>query len=229
MKKIITIFVAAALCLSSAFSKEGGKTSFKDLQKYVKGTIGFSHGLIYPDLEYSSSDETYAAALNQVSVGSIYYNGFEIIPTFGFDFPDADGKKIGFSLEGSLGFVFGGYSEGIYESKTTIVNPGVMGIMRITALDKFVPYFGAGFSVPIQIVSTKIKYSYGGYNSGNGYSTKGTTIEAEADDTVVSFKVNFLTGARYDFTDKVSALSEFAFGVGKGGNFSFRIGAMYRF
>ena len=94
MKKIITIFVAAALCLSSAFSKEGGKTSFKDLQKYVKGTIGFSHGLIYPDLEYSSSDENYAAALNQVSVGSIYYNGFEIIPTFGFDFPDADGKKI---------------------------------------------------------------------------------------------------------------------------------------
>lgn len=142
MKKIITIFVVAALCLSSAFSKEGGKTSFKDFQKYVKGTIGFSHGLIYPDLEYSSSDKTYAAALNQVSVGSIYYNGFEIIPTFGFDFPDADGKKIGFSLEGSLGFVFGGYSEGIYESKTTIVNPGVMGIMRVTALDKFVPYFG---------------------------------------------------------------------------------------
>ncbi len=218
MKKIITIFVAAALCISSAFSKNSGKTSFKDFQKYVKGTIGFSHGLIYPDLEYSSSDENCAAAFNQVSVDSIYYNGFEIIPTFGFDFPDADGKKIGFSLEGSLGFVFGGYSEGIYESKTTIVNPGVMGIMRITALDKFVPYFGAGFSLPIQIVSTKIKYN------GTGKST----IEAEGDDTVVSFKVNFLTGARYDFTDKVSALSEFAFGVGKGGNFSFRIGAMYR-
>ena len=220
MKKIITIFVAAALCISSAFSKNSGKTSFKNLQKYVKGTIGFSHGLIYPDLEYSSSDENCAAAFNQVSVDSIYYNGFEIIPTFGFDFPDADGKKIGFSLEGSLGFVFGGYSEGIYESKTTIVNPGVMGIMRITALDKFVPYFGAGFSLPIQIVSTKI--NYGGYGTGK------STIEAEGDDTVVSFKVNFLTGARYDFTDKVSALSEFAFGVGKGGNFSFRIGAMYR-
>ena len=226
MKKIITIFVAAALCLSSAFSKDGGKTSFKDLQKYVKGTIGFSHGLIYPDLEYSSSDETYAAALNQVSVDSIYYNGFEIIPTFGFDFPDASGKKIGFSLEGSLGFVFGGYSEGIYESKTTIVNPGVMGIVRVTALDKFVPYFGAGFSLPIQIVSTKIKYDYDTYSR---YDTERKTIEAEADDTVISFKVNFLTGARYDFTDKVSALSEFAFGVGKGGNFSFRIGAMYRF
>ena len=225
MKKIITLFVAAALCLSSAFSKEGGKTSFKDLQKYVKGTIGFSHGLIYPDLEYSSSDETYVAALNQVSVDSIYYNGFEIIPTFGFDFPAQDGKKIGFSLEGSLGFVFGGYSEGIYESKTTIVNPGVMGIMRVTALDKFAPYFGTGFSLPIQIVSTKIKYSY----SYGGYGTEKSTIEAKADDTVVSFKVNFLTGARYDFTDKVSALSEFAFGVGKGGNFSFRIGAMYRF
>ena len=101
-----------------------------------------------------------------------------------------------------------------------------MGIVRVTALDKFVPYFGAGFSLPIQIVSTKIKYEYDTYSR---YDTERKTIEAEADDTVVSFKVTFLTGARYDFTDKVSALSEFAFGVGKGGNFSFRIGAMYRF
>ena len=48
------------------------------------------------------------------------------------------------ALEGSVGLTFGSDSEGIWESSTTVIAPGVMGILNyhFDSLPKFSPYAG---------------------------------------------------------------------------------------
>ena len=137
------------------------------------------------------------------------------------------------ALEGSVGLTFGGDSDGLWESSTTVIAPGVMGILNyhFDSLPKFSPYVGVGFSVPIQIVNVKYEYTTVDYTTMYGQQIpSGTKTETyETDSTVVGFKINTAFGAKYDFTDKFSALGEFGMGIIGVFSWSIRAGAIYHF
>ena len=109
-----------------------------------------------------------------------------------------------------------------------------MGILNyhFDALPKLTPYAGLGFSVPIQLVNVKYKYTTvdtsGNYYTNPNYG-KTTSKTYETDSTVLGFKINTSIGAKYAFTDKFSALGEFGMGIIGVFSWSIRAGAIYHF
>lgn len=211
VKKLIVALMIATVSVSSVFAEEK-KNSNDGLGKYVKLTLGYSRGGVDTEWDFDSYKISYALA----------YSGFEIVPSFGLELPisASEKKNMSLALEGSVGLTFGGDSDGLWESSTTVIAPGVMGILNyhFDSLPKFSPYVGVGFSVPIQIVN--VKYEYTSYVQTGTYET---------DSTVVGFKINTAFGAKYDFTDKFSALGEFGMGIIGVFSWSIRAGAIYHF
>ena len=220
-KKIAFAIVFATVSMGSTFAAEG-----EGLGKYAKLTLGYSRGGVDTEWDFDSYKINYAIA----------YSGFEIIPTFGLELPVSalEKKNLSLALEGSLGLTFGSDSDGLWESSTKVIAPGVMGILNyhFDALPKLTPYAGLGFSVPIQLVNVKYKYtSYEQTGTGNyGIPTYETVSKTyETDSTVVGFKINTSIGAKYAFTDKFSALGEFGMGIIGVFSWSIRAGAVYHF
>ena len=225
-KKIALAIVFATVSIGATFAAEGKKTSQELLGKYAKLTLGYSRGGVDTEWDFDSYKINYAIA----------YSGFEIIPTFGLELPVSalEKKNLSLALEGSLGLTFGSDSDGLWESSTKVIAPGVMGILNyhFDALPKLTPYAGLGFSVPIQLVNVKYKYtSYEQTGTGNyGIPTYETVSKTyETDSTVVGFKINTSIGAKYAFTDKFSALGEFGMGIIGLFSWSIRAGAIYHF
>ncbi len=228
MRKIFAV-MALLLVASSALSAESGKKGFKDLDKYLKLTIGFTHGGAEAEFDF-----------DVIKIKDyVYYRGFEIIPTFGVDLPFFDEKSFVISVEASLGLAFcADTTLSIWDSKTTLINSGFMGVFNwhfnenfSKGLQKLSPYGGVGFSVPIQIVS--VKYEYKSRDSSGNYLTnpnygRAITKTYENDSVVAGFRINMVVGARYEFTEKISALAEFGCGVIGVPSWSARVGAMYR-
>ncbi|MBR1537495.1 MAG: hypothetical protein IJ630_11215 [Treponema sp.] len=201
----------ATVSIGATFAAEG-----EGLGKYAKLTLGYSRGGVDTEWDFDSYKINYAIA----------YSGFEIIPTFGLELPVSalEKKNLSLALEGSLGLTFGSDSDGLWESSTKVIAPGVMGILNyhFDALPKLTPYAGLGFSVPIQLVNVKYKYT--------SYEQTGTVSKTyETDSTVVGFKINTSIGAKYAFTDKFSALGEFGMGIIGVFSWSIRAGAVYHF
>ena len=215
----------ATVSVSSVFAEEK-KNSNDGLGKYVKLTLGYSRGGVDTEWDFDSYKISYALA----------YSGFEIVPTFGLELPISalEKKNMSLALEGSVGLTFGGDSDGLWESSTTVIAPGVMGILNyhFDSLPKFSPYVGVGFSVPIQIVNVKYEYTTVDTNGNpltNSNFGKTTTKTYETDSTVVGFKINTAFGGKYNFTDKFSALGEFGMGIIGVFSWSIRAGAIYHF
>ncbi|MBQ9207389.1 MAG: hypothetical protein IJ158_11855 [Treponema sp.] len=224
VKKLIVALMIATVSVSSVFAEEK-KNSNDGLGKYVKLTLGYSRGGVDTEWDFDSYKISYALA----------YSGFEIVPTFGLELPISalEKKNMSLALEGSVGLTFGGDSDGLWESSTTVIAPGVMGILNyhFDSLPKFSSYVGLGFSVPIQIVNVKYEYTTVDYTTMYGQQIpSGTKTETyETDSTVVGFKINTAFGAKYDFTDKFSALGEFGMGIIGVFSWSIRAGAIYHF
>ena len=212
-KKITLAIVFATVSIGATFAAEG-----EGLGKYAKLTLGYSKGGADTEWDFGSGVK-YSTIL--------YYKGFEVVPTFGLEIPVSvlEKKNLSLALEGSLGLTFGSDSDGLWESSTKVIAPGVMGILNyhFDALPKLTPYAGLGFSVPIQLVN--VKYKYTTVNT----SGKSTSKTYETDSTVVGFKMNAMFGARYNFTDKISALGEFGMGIFGVFSWSIRAGAIYHF
>ena len=221
-KKIALAIVFATVSIGATFAAEG-----EGLGKYAKLTLGYSKGGADTEWDFGSGVK-YSTIL--------YYKGFEVVPTFGLEIPVSglENKNLSLALEGSVGLTFGSDSEGIWESSTTVIAPGVMGILNyhFDSLPKFSPYAGLGFSVPIQLVNVKYKYTTvdtsGNYSTNPNYG-KTTSKTYETDSTVVGFKMNTMFGAKYNFTDKLSALGEFGMGIFGVFSWSIRAGAIYHF
>ena len=220
-KKIALAFVFATVSIGATFAAEG-----EGLGKYAKLTLGYSKGGADTEWDFGSGVK-YSTIL--------YYKGFEVVPTFGLEIPVSalEKKNLSLALEGSVGLTFGSDSEGIWENSTTVIAPGVMGILNyhFDSLPKFSPYAGLGFSVPIQLVNVKYKYTTVEYTTMYGQQIpSGTTTKTyETDSTVVGFKINTSIGAKYAFTDKFSALGEFGMGIIGVFSWSIRAGAVYHF
>jgi len=226
-KKIAVAIVFATVSIGATFAAEGKKTSQEGLGKYAKLTLGYSKGGADTEWDFGSGVK-YSTIL--------YYKGFEVVPTFGLEIPvpALEKKNLSLALEGSLGLTFGSNSDGLWESSTKVIAPGVMGILNyhFDALPKLTPYAGLGFSVPIQLVNVKYKYtSYEQTGTGNfGIPTYETVSKTyETDSTVVGFKMNAMFGAKYNFTDKLSVLGEFGMGIFGVFSWSIRAGAIYHF
>ena len=206
--------------------QKGKKTSQEGLGKYAKLTLGYSKGGADTEWDFGSGVK-YSTIL--------YYKGFEVVPTFGLEIPVSalEKKNLSLALEGSLGLTFGSNSDGLWESSTKVIAPGVMGILNyhFDSLPKLTPYAGLGFSVPIQLVNVKYKYTTVEYTTMYGQQIpSGTTTKTyETDSTVVGFKINTSIGAKYAFTDKFSALGEFGMGIIGVFSWSIRAGAIYHF
>lgn len=227
VKRIVAAIIVASVSMGVVFAVDNKKSSNEGLGKYAKLTLGYSKGGADTEWDFGSGVK-YSTIL--------YYKGFEVVPTFGLEIPVSglEKKNLSLALEGSVGLTFGSDSEGIWESSTTVIAPGVMGILNyhFDSLPKFSPYAGLGFSVPIQLVNVKYKYtSYEKTGTGNSgiptYETVSKTYET--DSTVVGFKMNAMFGAKYNFTDKLSALGEFGMGIFGVFSWSIRAGAIYHF
>ncbi len=226
-KKIALAIVFATVSIGATFAAEGKKTSQEGLGKYAKLTLGYSKGGADTEWDFGSGVK-YSTIL--------YYKGFEVVPTFGLEIPVSglEKKNLSLALEGSLGLTFGSDSDGLWESSTKVIAPGVMGILNyhFDALPKLTPYAGLGFSVPIQLVNVKYKYTTvdtsGNFSTNPNYG-KTTSKTYETDSTVVGFKINTSIGAKYAFTDKFSALGEFGMGIFGVFSWSIRAGAIYHF
>ena len=229
-KKFVVAIIFATVSMGVGFTADK-KSSSDSLGKYVKLTLGYSAGGADAEWDFGSGIK-YSTIL--------YYKGFEVVPTFGLELPVSalEEKNLSFALESSLGLTFGGDSDGLWESSTTAIAPGVMGILNyhFDSLPKFSPYAGLGFSVPIQMVSVKYKYSTIEYEEQSvgygGYTTqvpKTVSKTYETDSTVVGFKINTTLGAKYNFTDKFSALGEFNMGIIGVFSWAVRAGAIYHF
>lgn len=225
LKRIVAAIIVASVSMGVVFAVDNKKSSNEGLGKYAKLTLGYSRGGVDTEWDFDSYKINYAIA----------YSGFEIIPTFGLELPVSalEKKNLSLALEGSLGLTFGSDSDGLWESSTKVIAPGVMGILNyhFDSLPKLTPYAGLGFSVPIQLVNVKYKYTTVEYTTMYGQQIpSGTTTKTyETDSTVVGFKINTSIGAKYAFTDKFSALGEFGMGIIGVFSWSIRAGAIYHF
>ena len=212
---VLAILIAAGSLFAA--SKKGGKDTST---MYAKLSLGYAGG--------------------SIEGGDFDYSGFEIVPAFGFVLPVLeDTEHFTLAIEPFIGLTFGSgdeHKKGYrYDDKwdydVTVINPGAMCILNFyfgknvaKALQKLVPYGGAGLSTPIKHYS--IDYTYYTYDE-NGTPTKHKAPSES--DTDVSVKLNSMVGARYDFTDNFSALVEANIGIFGDWIGSFRIGGMYRF
>ncbi len=212
-------FLAILIAAGSLFaaSKKGGKDTST---MYAKLSLGYAGG--------------------EIEGGDFDYSGFEIVPAFGFVLPVLeDTEHFTLAIEPFIGLTFGGGNESKsgyrydydWDYDVTVINPGAMCILNFyfgkgaaKALQKLVPYGGAGLSTPIKHYS--IDYTYYTYDA-DGNPTKHKAPRES--DTDVSVKLNSMVGARYDFTDNFSALIEANVGIFGDWIGSFRIGGMYRF
>ena len=218
MKKFINIIlVLSLLFIASTASAKGAKDSST---MYAKLSLGYAGG--------------------EIEGGDFDYSGFELVPAFGFVLPVLeDTEHFTLAIEPFLGLTFGdgdehkkGYRyDDKWDYDVTVINPGAMCILNFyfgknvaKALQKLVPYGGAGLSTPIKHYS--IDYTYHTYDE-NGTPTKHKAPSES--DTDISVKLNSMVGARYDFTDNFSALVEANIGIFGDWIGSFRIGGMYRF
>lgn len=221
VKRIVAAIIVASVSMGVVFAVDNKKSSNEGLGKYAKLTLGYSKGGADTEWDFGSGVK-YSTIL--------YYKGFEVVPIFGLEIPVSglEKKNLSLALEGSVGLTFGSDSEGIWESSTTVIAPGVMGILNyhFDSLPKFSPYAGLGFSVPIQLVNVKYKYTTVDTSGNYGKTTSKTY---ETDSTVVGFKMNAMFGAKYNFTDKLSALGEFGMGIFGVFSWSIRAGAIYHF
>ncbi len=211
---VLAILIAAGSLFAA--SKKGGKDTST---MYAKLSLGYAGG--------------------SIEGGDFDYSGFEIVPAFGFVLPVLeDTEHFTLAIEPFIGLTFGGGDESKsgyrydydWDYDVTVINPGAMCILNFyfgkgaaKALQKLVPYGGAGLSTPIKHYS--IDYTYYTYDA-DGNTTK---HHDEWSKTKFSVKLNSMVGARYDFTDNFSALVEANIGIFGDWIGSFRIGGMYRF
>ena len=185
-RKLVAVcacFVLAA-GVACAFGKDG-------IGMYGKGAVGYSF---------------YAPEKDDIYFES---NCVEITPTFGI-FPIAGNKN--FALEASLDMNFGGKDD----VSTRVFAPQVMAIFYTPLTDvlqgvslpdflkKLTPYWGLGFSLPIETVEIFI-----------------------FSETDVKFRMNLSAGAKYDITDKIAATLDFNAGLFNSWAWSIRAGAIY--
>ena len=219
MKKFINIILFLTLLfIASTASAKGAKDSST---MYAKLSLGYAGG--------------------EIEGGDFNYSGFELVPAFGFVLPVLeDTEHFTLAIEPFIGLTFGGgdkhYRGNRYEEKydydVVVINPGAMCILNFyfgknvaKALQKLVPYGGAGLSIPIKHYSIEYKH----YNYDESENVTGSPEKWSDSDTDPGVNLNSLVGARYDFTDNFSALVEANIGIFGDWIGSFRIGGMYRF
>ena len=225
MRKLSVIFIVSLLFLGAS------AWSFDGLGFYGKLTVGYQRSSAKADVDYYLYD--YIGTDGEVfkrkysASESVNTSGFEVLPAFGVVLPFSSELSFGsfsYALEASVGLTFGG-TDDIWLCKTTstVIAPGLNFILDYhfptdfpEALQKLVPYAGAGFAVPISIIKTEFKGNWG-------------LATSDSTDTYAAFRANFLTGAHYDFAEKFGAIVEFNMGFSSYFAFSSRIGIMYRF
>ena len=190
MKKLAVILMSAVMA-TSLFAAEKAKSTKSDgLGMYVKASTGY--------------------AFSAPCIKDVYFesNCFELDPAFGL-FPLKGNKN--FALEASLDMKFGG--KGDY--KTYVIAPKVMGLFYIPLEsvlgiknDKFTPYTGAGFALPIQTVEFSI---------GN-FSWKETTT---------TLKMELVAGCRFKINDPFAVTADITASVFKPFEWSLRAGGIY--
>ena len=209
MKKIIGFALAIAFSAAAVFADGIGL--------YGKLNAGFADGSVH-------------ASDSGVS-GSVGFSGFDFLPALGIcpdatSFPD---KPFDITFEAQLGMIFAN-GDKWDNVKVTVINPGVMAFFNwhfentdSEFLKHFVPYGGAGFSVPIQMV--KWSYSYWYWNN------EGKWVKHSADysSTEIGIDINFVAGARYEFTEKFAVNAETGYNTLEMNNWFLRGGVLYRF
>ncbi len=202
----------------------------EELGLYGKLTFGYQKSSTKIDFDYYSYDTvSFGEILKRKHSANEVVNtsGFEIIPTVGIVLPFSTEVPFGsfsYSIEPFVGFTLGGTDDFYwFKTTTTVICPGVNFILDYhfptdfpPALRKLVPYVGAGFGVPISIVKTEFKTAWSDAND-------------DSTDVYAAFRVNLLTGARYDFAKKFGVLVEMNLGFSNYFAWSNRIGLRYVF
>lgn len=224
MKKFAVAFLLAGVFASGiAFAVPDVKFS-----TYGKVTIGGSWSNM--NAITSINDYSHSHPINSHVVG------FEVDPAVGFMLPIGGDVIWGcqrFAVEVQVPVTFGasvldsGYHNTSYwysygTGFGVTVDPGAFFIWNYyppraapAGLQKLSVQTGAGFSVPIYITSGEIYKSGYDYYGYNGFG--------------VGFRMNFLWGVRYDFTEHFSALVEGTVGFISGSSVTSRIGVLWRF
>ena len=210
MKKILSVVVALFM-LAGAFSESG---------LYAKLNAGWSDG------SAGFSSHGYS--------GSVGFKGFDIYGAIGIEpeatsFPD---KPFDITFEGYFEAIVGSGDKWGEDWKVFVFNPGVFSYFNwhfensdSEFLQKFVPYAGAGISLPIEKVNLKVSYPVEWDNYG--HVTKKHTDEY--DSTEIGFNVNFATGARYAFSEKIEANAEMGWNTLELSTWFLRGGVLFRF
>ncbi len=218
ISKITVRRIAAAFLLLGVLSSASAKKKNTSEGMYAKLSVGYASG--------------------SIESGNLDYSGIEIIPALGFGLSFVDIDPFSLALEASLGIIKGDGSKTVsgdswyydWDCDVTVLNPGVMAVISYNfdsgmpeALQKLVPYAGAGFSTPITFQSTTYRH----YVNQDGVWTR--NLDDDDSDYDIDLKINAMAGAHYDFTDNFSALVEANIGLLGEWIGSLRIGAMYRF
>lgn len=216
MKKVVTFIAAVALSLGALiFADDNGM--------YAKINAGWASGSIEVDAGNGFT-------------GSTSFRGFEIMPAFGIapEITSFSDMPFDFTFEASLDLIFGKGSEWD-EVKTTSIMPGITCFFNwhfentdSEFLKHFVPYAGAGFALPIQIVSVKHSYwTTRPIATDPYYEYYKETFEDSS--TVLGFDLTFMVGARYALTDKIEVNAESGYNCISLDNWFFRTGIFYHF
>lgn len=230
MKKAC-VLLFTLLIGSAVFAAENSdKNSENDskISMYAKATVGYYGG-------GASVKTDFDGALPQKTAQIFAITGFEFTPTFGLTLPVVLEKNFGtmkMGAEASIPLVFGKSLSGFATGGAFVINPGVMLIENYyfpetmpQGLQKLNAHVGVGFSVPISVVNG----TYTTTNTTYGSPDFGKTVEKDFSATGVGFKLNFLLGAQYDFTDHISAVIDWNLGLFGVWSSSIRAGAVWRF
>lgn len=232
MKKLIAI-ICAIMIGSVLFAAEDSKSKNTNetdskISMYAKAEVGYYTGgaVIKTDFGGALPSKT----------GQIFtITGFEITPTFGLTLPVVIQKEFGtlkMGAEAQIPIVIGKSSTGLTSGSAFVINPGLMVIENYyfpetlpKGLQKLSGKVGFGFSVPISIVNGSYQTSITDTNS----SDYGKTVEKDYSATGVGFKLNFLLGTQYDFTDHISANIDWNLGMFGVWSSSIRAGVTWKF
>ena len=204
MKKIVSLLGIAFLTFALLNAEES------KIAMYARAEAGYYSGY----------------TIIKTDLGGIFLNkqdwdfdisGLEVTPTFGLTLPVVFEQNFGtlkMGAEVQVPVVIGTHSTGtLVEGNALIINPGLMIIENYylpqtmpKALQKLSAKVGAGFSVPITIVTSE-----------------------SFSETAAGFTLNFLLGLQYDFTQHLSANIDWNVGIiGQWSN-SIRAGVSWRF
>ncbi len=227
MKKFAVAFLLAGVFASGiAFAVPDVKFS-----TYGKVTIGGS----WSNMRVLTTFDDHSG----VESVNTHVTGFELTPAIGFMLPIGGDVVWGcqrFAVEAQVPVNLNFYSwldAGHYwanhyyhggEGRFGVsLDPGAVFIWNYyppraapAGLQKLSLQLGAGVSVPIYI--TNGTYWRDGYSNSGSYNGFG-----------VGFRMNFLSGVRYDFTEHFSVLAEWNVGFIGGSSSSGRIGVLWRF